>query len=480
MKILPPLRGYSTKQWLLVMSGLFIGVLAWQFHYILEYAVIINNNLSPPYIIFHYIGVIVGLILGIKIVYKLNHFVVFSISISFLLFFFTCLLIFNQPWFVPYGFLGAGINVGILLGLLFFQISFFFKDRKFGARKFSLAMTIVMIILIIEGFLNIILNPWLGVIFLLVNQLLSLISLLIGKVAHDPPAQKPFKVSQYLRDKDNLPSIAFMFFWGLFFTNTHYASYLILERNGFQLSYNTFCIILFITMVVLSFPNGIISDIIGRRITVLIGIIIQSLAFMIVSFLDQNELILIYIFPMILGIGFSMSIQNSIVVLIELPEPQHIRDHTALLYIFAVTGMIFGLILTELLKPIFLIEPSYLTMGLLFIFVCAIFVISQMKETLPSKAMLELKRPMEKISEEDLLLYKEQKICLVCKGKISGFTLTFICPECDAQYCEKCAKYISEAENLCWVCDNPIDTSKAVKHSVKMEDDDKKEIEIHK
>ena len=35
-----------------------------------------------------------------------------------------------------------------------------------------------------------------------------------------------------------------------------------------------------------------------------------------------------------------------------------------------------------------------------------------------------------KITEEEVTYYKEQKICLVCKGKVLG--LSYICPECDA------------------------------------------------
>ena len=93
-----------------------------------------------------------------------------------------------------------------------------------------------------------------------------------------------------------------------------------------------------------------------------------------------------------------------------------------------------------------------------------------MRETLPTKAVVKWEKPTEKISEEDLELYKEQKICLVCKGHVGGFTFTFICPKCDVLYCEKCARSLANLENECWVCEHPIDESRRVKHPDKREE----------
>ncbi|MFX1307766.1 MAG: hypothetical protein ACFFDG_13220, partial [Promethearchaeota archaeon] len=43
-----------------------------------------------------------------------------------------------------------------------------------------------------------------------------------------------------------------------------------------------------------------------------------------------------------------------------------------------------------------------------------------------------------------------------------GFN-TYICTGCDALYCENCARALSNAENACWVCNEPIDKSKPSK-----------------
>ena len=71
------------------------------------------------------------------------------------------------------------------------------------------------------------------------------------------------------------------------------------------------------------------------------------------------------------------------------------------------------------------------------------------------------KRPAQ-ITEEEVTYYREQKICLVCKSKVGGFN-TYICTACDALYCENCARALSNVENACWACNEPIDKSRPSK-----------------
>jgi len=72
------------------------------------------------------------------------------------------------------------------------------------------------------------------------------------------------------------------------------------------------------------------------------------------------------------------------------------------------------------------------------------------------------------ISEEKVTIHKERKICLVCKGEALGFT--YIC-QCDAIYCDNCARALIDLENVCWVCNAPIDKSKPVKSYEKDEEE---------
>jgi len=75
----------------------------------------------------------------------------------------------------------------------------------------------------------------------------------------------------------------------------------------------------------------------------------------------------------------------------------------------------------------------------------------------------------KKITEEEVALYKEKKICLVCKGKIGGFNV-FLCPKCDVLYCGKCAQVLSTLENICWICNTPLDETKPVRKIEKEEE----------
>lgn len=77
-------------------------------------------------------------------------------------------------------------------------------------------------------------------------------------------------------------------------------------------------------------------------------------------------------------------------------------------------------------------------------------------------SLFRLTRRPDHITEEEVTYYREQKICLVCKGNVGGFN-NYICTACDALYCENCARALSNAENACWVCNEPIDKSKPSK-----------------
>ncbi len=66
-----------------------------------------------------------------------------------------------------------------------------------------------------------------------------------------------------------------------------------------------------------------------------------------------------------------------------------------------------------------------------------------------------------RITEEEVTFHFEKKICLVCKKKILKFT--YICPECEIFYCMNCGQALANLENVCWVCNTPIDESKPSK-----------------
>ena len=65
------------------------------------------------------------------------------------------------------------------------------------------------------------------------------------------------------------------------------------------------------------------------------------------------------------------------------------------------------------------------------------------------------------ITEERITFYKEQKICLVCKGKALRYI--YVCPKCDTLYCEHCANTLENLENSCWYCGIPFNESKPIR-----------------
>ena len=68
----------------------------------------------------------------------------------------------------------------------------------------------------------------------------------------------------------------------------------------------------------------------------------------------------------------------------------------------------------------------------------------------------------EEISEEDVTISRERKICLVCKGKAIRFNI-FVCSICETVYCQNCVHILCNLENACWVCSTPFDPSKPSK-----------------
>ncbi len=111
---------------------------------------------------------------------------------------------------------------------------------------------------------------------------------------------------------------------------------------------------------------------------------------------------------------------------------------------------------------------------------CAFFLKSVLKEegasTKKSVDVTGIFTRPETITEEEVSISKEKKVCLVCKGKLGGFNkYIFMCPDCNAFYCEKCSKALSNLENTCWACYAPINPSKPSKP---LEQEEKEEVVV--
>ena len=78
------------------------------------------------------------------------------------------------------------------------------------------------------------------------------------------------------------------------------------------------------------------------------------------------------------------------------------------------------------------------------------------KEIKVEDSLFRIAQRPAQITEEEVTYYREQKICMICKGKVAGFDI-FLCPKCGTIYHENCARVLTNSENACWVCNEPID-----------------------
>ena len=118
MKLFPPISRIPIKNYLLVFSGILWAVFAWQFHFILEFSVIIKHGLPFYFVAFHYIGVFVGCLISLWIPVKKSFAPLYLIAMAIGIFSYVALLIFVEIWFVPIGLLGGGISIGFSIGYL--------------------------------------------------------------------------------------------------------------------------------------------------------------------------------------------------------------------------------------------------------------------------------------------------------------------------------------------------------------------------
>ncbi|MFX1390870.1 MAG: hypothetical protein ACFE9Z_12470 [Promethearchaeota archaeon] len=120
---------------------------------------------------------------------------------------------------------------------------------------------------------------------------------------------------------------------------------------------------------------------------------------------------------------------------------------------------------------------TYIFIGLFNLILFGLFFYNTLKVLKSEKEQIEkseipdvlgmFDRP-KRITELEVSISKEKKICLVCKGKVFG--ITFLCRDCEAFYCQKCYIALTQLENVCWACNNVLDETKPVKLSKEKED----------
>jgi hypothetical protein len=71
----------------------------------------------------------------------------------------------------------------------------------------------------------------------------------------------------------------------------------------------------------------------------------------------------------------------------------------------------------------------------------------------PLKDFLTMFTKPASFTEKEIEQFLQEKICLVCKSKISG--LNYACPQCEILYCARCSDALKKLDNPCWVCETP-------------------------
>ncbi|MFX1276113.1 MAG: hypothetical protein ACFFBP_22525 [Promethearchaeota archaeon] len=92
-----------------------------------------------------------------------------------------------------------------------------------------------------------------------------------------------------------------------------------------------------------------------------------------------------------------------------------------------------------------------------------------LKDVEVAESIFRLTKRPDHLTEEEIIVAIEKRICLVCKGKLER--KIYICPDCGTFYCIKCSDALNELENICWVCETPFDESKPVRLTEKKEYD---------
>ena len=476
MKKLQPLSKLTAKQNIFGIPITLAISLGNILHFTLEFSVLERVGLPYFFIIFHMIGVPVGSFVAIKISNKWNGISAFLSNFILLGIFLISLIIFLNPLYTPFGLFGAGFFIGVMGGPLSIAAVSSVpesRDPVFAGRIFGRAFAISSIFVIIYALLNLTINFTLSLIYFSLILIVSLVFTLLTYKEFQFLTQENLKIIAYFKNKKNLSKMAVYFFHGFFIINTYYAAILIFDWISLGTYLNSFVLFLFIIIAIGGIPAGNIADRIGRRITIMIGLAIQALAFLILSFLNDVNIILIVIFILFLGIGFNFIYVGFTQLRIELPEKETFRDEISLSIGMLGIGSAVGVILGEVMQFLIRTNTAYLTIVLLFVFICATIVVFQVQETLPSRSEKFTKPDF--IDDEELTLYKERKICLVCKGDATGFEV-YVCTDCGVLYCLKCAKALSNLENICWACNTPIDKSKPIKPLEKAEEEIKEAI----
>ena len=141
-------------------------------------------------------------------------------------------------------------------------------------------------------------------------------------------------------------------------------------------------------------------------------------------------------------------IKATLVTLPIVIPPRILSKALSFWYGYIIIYLIFSILLMIFFYGYFIYFHVYSQLYSLIIFILIIFlnfylnyrIIKDIKAGTPSDAplpdLLKTFLKPQKITEEEVSISKEKKVCLVCKNKVGG--INFICKNCETFYCQKC------------------------------------------
>ncbi len=375
----------------------------WASHFVIEYGICILRELDIIWVNIVYLGCALGSLLSFLISVRVKHHRAYMLFMGAYFLSIIGVLSFSNFYLLIGSLFLIGFCSGGLMGHLFTHLLPVFPDPKFNGRAMGWGYSFMNLLILLEIWSiesgHLIIN----IIVLVCLLLLIFLITVRGKREFPEQKQDSIKIHEFLEEKTNQPFILIAFFWGFFLTIPIYASYFLIEESS-ELSNTTFfqfLRIIFIVMMAGSLPVGIIMDKIGRRKVLLFGLLILSMAFilLIIPALSTLDNIL---FPVILGMGFALVLPSHSVLMIEIPKREKIQDSISIGYFIMSLGMSAGAILGDIFKALYLEDPIYLSVILLFFMLIVAIVIAEIEETLPNKAELEWKSSIQYIN----IIYK--------------------------------------------------------------------------
>ncbi|MHA1612439.1 MAG: MFS transporter [Promethearchaeota archaeon] len=396
MNIFPPKDVFSKSQWFSIFACLISGTLLWISHFLWEYLLLINNSINLWWVAISYLGCIIGGLVILQLNQRAPHYFIFFVCYGAFGAIHIALKWISEPWIIIVGLFLLGLTGGGFVGVMFNQLSPAYPDPKYNGRVNGLgytAMNFLILLLILLDLIPSRLPISLGISLFTVGTLL-----LTWYGRHDAnlPEQHPFKMKLFLAHPQTSNRLTIAFFWGFFLTLPFYAAINLIIHQSFQWNLNQFVITVFITITLTSLPNGLLLDKWGRKKVMLFGIWILSNAFF-VLFLPISEKFLAILFPVILGVGTTLFLTSNSLIFIEFTKKPHMRDYFTIYYILMAIGMLGGVVLGVSLEGLYLVDPIYLTVVLIFLFLLATIIISQTDETLPKREELDWKNAIQRV-----------------------------------------------------------------------------------